>query len=300
MKPLAPAPVHYRLAPDGGLLLVLAALLVALGGVLLAWLLALRQAQQTGAAQCLALAAIYGGACVWTWRTARALPSGWLVWTGKCWQLQAQPQPQPASAQQTERAILPLATSSVAGTGIEWAGFEGAGRLPAVTYIACTLVLDVQRAVLLRLHGLHGPNGLNELQGQAAEPGANRHTARSRWLGWRLPAHGAAASAVWVWASRASDPAHWHALRCALVWAQAQQHMPTQAVHTMKARGGAAGRPSAPSVRTTETSQASKAVPTSTASAPQPDPAGGRESAFAESATASDWAAALGENRGRL
>ncbi|MDO4795287.1 MAG: hypothetical protein Q4A28_04995 [Brachymonas sp.] len=215
MKPLAPAPVHYRLASGGGLLLALAALLLALGGVLLAWLLALRQAQQAGVAVIgLATAAAYALASRLSWRAARALPRGWLVWNGKVWQWQAPEPLLPTLAQQASQA------SASHGPNLESAGLERAGE-PLAQYASCALALDLQRAVLLRLHGPLG---------QGIEPGAAGRASRSRWSGWRQARNDAAASAVWVWASRASDPAHWHALRCALLWAHGRQAAATGAV----------------------------------------------------------------------
>ena len=176
MKPTSPAPVHYRVAPGGGLLFALAATLLALGAGLSAWLLALRQAQQTGVVAIgLATAMLYGGACWLSWRTMRALPRGWLIWTGKVWRLQPE---------QAEEVL-------------------DAGSTPPIVaeYPCCTLALDMQQAVLLRLHGAPG----QEKQGQPRP------------------------KACWVWASRpsgdtpnhASDNKSWHALRCALVWAHA-------------------------------------------------------------------------------
>ncbi|MDO4768885.1 MAG: hypothetical protein Q4A11_00750 [Brachymonas sp.] len=215
MKPLAPAPVHYRLAPGRGLFLALAVLLLALGSVLLAWLLALRQAQQTGAVLWMAVAMAYGAACVGSWRTAQALPSGWLVWNGKLWQLQEVQtplQPEPISAMQAGQASS-LHAPSVDGTAIESSGLEAASAQPAMSYTTCTLVLDLQRGVLLRLHG--------QVE-QGTEQGAESPAPRSRWAGKFSSTDKTAASAVWVWANRASDPVHWHALRCALVWAQMQ------------------------------------------------------------------------------
>lgn len=230
MKLLAPAPVHYRLVQGEGLFLALLALLLAWGGVLLAWLLALRQAQQTGAVLWVVVAAVYGAACVWSWRAARALPSGWLVWNGKLWQLQEVQTPlcsEPMSAMQAGQASC-LHAPGVNGLIPESTELEMVGGQPAMRYTACTLVLDLQRAVLLRLHGRVE---------QVAEQGAGPRTLRSRWADEFCSTDKSTASAVWVCASRASDPAHWHALRCALVWAQ------TQTEQMGKGQNGAAGGP---------------------------------------------------------
>ena len=168
MKIAAPAPVHYRLAPGGGLFFALISMLLLLGCVLLAWLLALRQAQQTGAAIWIATVLAYAVAWFFSVRTMHALPTGWLVWTGKVWRLQSDQD----------------ALQAPSGKG------QGAQLAPA--YRSCTLVLDVQQAVLLRLHDGKG-----------------------------LPLSGNKSPAsCWVWATRASDQPSWHALRCALVWAQ--------------------------------------------------------------------------------
>lgn len=230
MKPLAPAPVHYRLAPGGGLLLALVILLVVLGAVLLAWLLALRQAQQTGALLWWAVAVAYGGACAWSWRTALALPNGWLVWNGKLWQLQEVQTPLRLESRSLVQAnwASSLHAPSVDDTAIKSSGLEAASAQPAMSYTTCTLVLDLQRAVLLRLHG--------QVE-QGAEQGAASHASRSRWADRFSLTDKTTAPAVWVWANRASDPTHWHALRCALVWAQMQTEQ------MGKGQNGAAGGP---------------------------------------------------------
>lgn len=171
MKPTSPAPVHYRVAPGGGLLFALAVWQLVLGGGLIAWVLALRQAQQTGVAAIgLVMAIAYGGGCWLSWRAMRTLPKGWLVWTGKAWRLQ----------QTSEDSA-------------ESSGASGA----VAEYPCCTMALDMQQAVLLRLHG-------SQAKGRHGRPFA---------------------PACWVWASRrsdrASDSTNWHALRSALVWAHA-------------------------------------------------------------------------------
>ena len=168
MKSAAPAPVHYRLAQGGGLFLLAAAALLLLGGALLAWLLALRQAGHSGVFIWLATAAAYGFASLLTWRSVQGLPAGWLVWNGTVWSVQ--PHHESLQAEQ------------------------GRGVQAAASYLDCTLVLDMQQAVLLRLHGC--ASGM----------------AQGGWC----------RRACWVWASRASDVQRWHALRCALVWAHAR------------------------------------------------------------------------------
>ncbi len=168
MKSAAPVPVHYRLAPGGGLFFALLGILMLLGCVLLAWLLALRQAQQAGAAIWIITALAYVAAWFFSMRVVRALPTGWLVWTGKVWRLQSDQDALQVSSGKGQSAQL------------------------APAYRSCTLVLDVQQAVLLRLHDDKG-----------------------------LPLSGNKSPAsCWVWATRASDQPNWHALRCALVWAQ--------------------------------------------------------------------------------
>ena len=160
--------MHYRLAPGGGLFFALLGILMLLGCVLLAWLLALRQAQQAGAAIWIITALAYVAAVFFSMLVVRALPTGWLVWTGKVWRLQSDQDALQVSSGKGQSAQL------------------------APAYRSCTLVLDVQQAVLLRLHDGKG----------LPLSGSNHPVAR------------------WVWATRASDQPNWHALRCALVWAQ--------------------------------------------------------------------------------
>ena len=117
--------MHYRLAPGGGLFFALLGILMLLGCVLLAWLLALRQAQQAGAAIWIITALAYVAAWFFSMRVVRALPTGWLVWTGKVWRLQSDQDALQVSSGKGQSAQL------------------------ARAYRSCTLVLYVQQAVLL-------------------------------------------------------------------------------------------------------------------------------------------------------
>lgn len=281
MKPLAPAPVHYRLAPGGRLLLALVILLVALGAVLLAWLLALRQAQQTGALLWWTVAVAYGGACVWSWRTALALPNGWLVWNGKLWQLQSQTQGQRICAGQASvKQVGQTSSEYILGAESCWPEVPAAlGAQPVTPYAECTLVLDMQRAVLLRLHGLPGRD---------AEQGLGQHAPQNKRasVGSSVGTSGAVVPAVWVWASRASDPMHWHALRCALVWAQTQG---------VQEQGRAAGC-AAVDALAARTTPANKAAPADEGRDALPERASRREPAAAASLRAVE----LSQRRGAL
>ena len=74
-------------------------------------------------------------------------------------------------------------------SGSVWRLQEAAPDMQAgLSFLKCTLVFDAQRCMLLRL--------------SQTEPTAMRQTVR------------------WVWVGRASAPEHWHALRCAVIWAQ--------------------------------------------------------------------------------
>ena len=98
-------------------------LMLAIGAVLLGWLLALEQAQRSSLSIWIGTGVAYGCVGLLSWRQARSLPCGWLVWTGHVWRLS----PQTAPQQRDDQAL----------------------NLP--DYGSCFLVLDLQRVMLLQL-----------------------------------------------------------------------------------------------------------------------------------------------------
>ena len=125
MKSSAPAPVHYCLAPGGlrVVLLMTAVLMLAIGAVLLGWLLALEQAGRSNLFVWIGTGVAYGCVGLLSWRQARSWPCGWLVWTGHVWRLL----PKTAPPQRDDQAL----------------------NLP--DYGSRFLVLDLQRVMLLQL-----------------------------------------------------------------------------------------------------------------------------------------------------
>jgi hypothetical protein len=136
VKPSVPAPVHYRLAPGGHRLVLLLAVvpMLVLGAVLLGWLLALEQASRSSLSVWIGTGLAYGCVGLLSWRQARSLPCGWLVWTGHVWRL------------------LPSATPQQR---------QGPAQ-DFLEYGSCSLMLDLQQSMLLRLQhvqqgGVAGP-----------------------------------------------------------------------------------------------------------------------------------------------
>ncbi|MDO5653833.1 MAG: hypothetical protein Q4G39_06985 [Brachymonas sp.] len=127
MKATAPAPAHIRLVRDGRLGFALALTLLALGALLLAWLYARHLAQGWNGLVSMLVGMAYAGCCWFTWRWWRALPQGWLVWTGLQWRLEPE-----NAAVQAVRQEVPVF-----------------GR--------CTCALDLQSALLLHLEAGETP-----------------------------------------------------------------------------------------------------------------------------------------------
>ena len=174
VKPSVPAPVHYRLAPGGRwlvLLLVVVPMLV-LGAVLLGWLLALEQASRSSLSVWIGTGLAYACVCLLSWRQARSLPCGWLVWTGHVWRLS--PSAMPQQRQAPVRDFL--------------------------EYGSCALVLDGQRAMLLQLR--HAQQGLAGRVNRSCWVWASQGSDRKHWHALRCAVMGACAAQ----AGRAQSP----------------------------------------------------------------------------------------------
>lgn len=178
-----PPAVHYPVWPGQGVqglrgVLWLADALLAATLLLWRWQQSLDSWMHQGAWWLAVLIWVLSSVALARW--LRRLPCGWLVWTGSAWYWHAI-DTVGGNAHGVAMASAPLVAQQAPVTQSGWP-------------VQCQIVLDVQRAMLLRLHPLPDADIAATSVGNPVI-----HT-----------------PTIWCWVSRASAAPLWHGLRCAV------------------------------------------------------------------------------------